>query len=136
MKQKIDIRKFIIRAGIILAVVFCCSILALHIWIGQSVKQNIEIAKQQYPGKAEDALIAFLLDDNNTFHDRTHIAVWTLGQIKSEKALDILNPLYTGDAKGKTCYGKHGSMLCQYEIHKAIVQIKSKWTLSHARLNI
>ena len=96
--------------------------LAIYIWIGQSVKGNISTVQQQYPGTAEEALISFLLDEDNSTMDRSHLAIWTLGQIKSEKALPILKDYYRDDPKGMTCKGKHDSMLCQYEIHKAMIK--------------
>ena len=106
----------------------------MYIWIGHDVKDNINIAKQQYPGSAEDALISFLMDEKNSTYDRTHTAIWTLGQIRSEKALPILYEHYKNDPEGKTCYGRHNAELCQYEIHKAIVAIERGWWFSHARL--
>ena len=65
-------------------------LLTIHTRIEQSVKENISIAQQKYPGPAEDALISFLLDEENYSNDRTHLAIWTLGRIKSEKALPFL----------------------------------------------
>jgi hypothetical protein len=122
----------IISAGIIL--VLCCSTFAIHTWIGHDIKENIYIAEQKYPGTAEDALISFLLDEDNSTYDRTHVAIWTLGQIRSEKALPVLYEYYKNDPEGKTCYGRHDSVLCQYEIHKAIVAIERGRLFSHARL--
>lgn len=126
------------RPIIIISIVFAiilCSLIAMNIWIGIDAKENIKIAKQQYPGIAEDALISFLMDTNNSANDRTHIAIWTLGQIRSEKALPVLQELYKNDPKGKTCYGKHDSLLCQYEIYKAIRSIEKGGLFSHKRLN-
>ena len=71
--------------------------------------------QQQYTGTAEDALIAFLQDENKSAYEKTHKATWTLGQIRSQKALPILKELYQNDPKGETCYGKHDNMPCQYE---------------------
>lgn len=107
----------------------------MHVLIGFSVKQNIKLAQQKYPGPAEDALIAYMLDENISPEGRTHEAIWTLGQIRSERALPYLRDFCKDDPKGKTCYGKHEMMLCQYEIHKAIVSIERKQLISHARLN-
>jgi hypothetical protein len=121
--------------GLVLAVIFIGSFITLHIWIGQSVKENIRISKSMYSGTAEEALISFLKDENNSASDRSHIAVWTLGQIRSEKAMPILEVLYKNDPKGKSCYGNHDSVLCQHEIHKAIVAIELNRSLSYARLN-
>ena len=108
---------------------------ALRILIGQNVKENILVAKQKYSGTAEDALISFLHDESNSAYDRTHTAIWTLGQIHSEKALPILYEYYENDPKGETCFGKHDTRLCQSKIHTAIVVIERGRLFSHARLN-
>lgn len=115
-------------------VLFCGTLMAAYIWNDCCAKENITVAQQQYGGTAEEALIAFLLDKRNPARDRTHLAVWTLGQIGSEKALPVLRELYHDDPKGKTCKGKHDSVICQYELHKAIVAIEHGILLSHARL--
>lgn len=128
-------KRLIYKIAIGITFLFCLILLAIHIWIGQSVKEKIEIAKAQYTGTTEDALIAYFIDENQSTTDRTHNAIWTLGQIRSEKALPILKELYKNDPKGDTCYGKHDSLLCQYEIYKAIVAIERGWLFSHARLN-
>jgi len=123
---------------IVLASVFVLviiSAIALNGWIRSDVRKNINIAQQMYPGTAEEALISFLLDEKNSFHDRTHLAVWTLGMLKSEKALPILRSYYKNDPKGLTCQGKHDQMICQYGLHKAIVQIESRGQYSTADLN-
>ena len=129
MKRKL----FIISAGIVTLLVF--GFFAIYIWIDVDVNKNIKTVKEKYSGNAEDALIEYLLDTTNTFHDRTHVAIWTLGQIQSEKALPILKDLYKNDPDGKTCYGKHDSVLCQYEIYKAMNASKVNWWPLHARLN-
>ena len=98
------------------------------------VKDNIGVAVQKYPGPPEDALIAFLLDDNNSFNDRSHIAIWTLGQLQSEKALPILESLYKNDPEGITCKGHHDSMLCQRELYNAITTIEKGSLFSYRYL--
>lgn len=100
-------------------------ILALRILISHTVKENITIAENHYPGSAEDALIAYLSDTANSPYDRTKIAIWTLGQTRSGKALPYLQELYNEDPDGKTCKGRHDEVLCQREIHKAIACIQS-----------
>jgi hypothetical protein len=122
-----DIKRTLIFIGICLGALFLCFIFAMRIWIGQGIKERINIAKQQYSGIAEDALIAYLSDTTHTPHDRSDIAIWTLGQIRSQKALPILKELYINDPEGKTCKYHHDKVLCQYEIHKAIVSIEHKW---------
>jgi hypothetical protein len=113
--------------GISLTVIFFCFFLAMRIWCGHGIKERISIAKQQYSGTAEDALIAYLSDTTHSTRDRSDVAIWTLGQIRSQKALPILKELYKNDPEGKTCKYHHDSVLCQYEIHKAIISIEHGW---------
>jgi hypothetical protein len=127
-------KKVILIAGSLFALLFL-GYVAIYIWIDIDVKHNIETAQEKYPGKAEDALIAYLLDTTNSPVTRTHLAIWTLGQIQSEKAIPILSRLYKNDPEGKTCKGKHNAVLCQYEIYKALNASKVNWWPMHARLN-
>jgi len=103
--------------------------------MGNSVKDNIACAQVIYHGTAEEALIAMLLDEKMPTNEKTHIAVWTLGQLQAEKALPLLKELYLDDAEGKTCYGKHEMVICQYEIYKAIEAIEGNMLFSFAYLN-
>jgi hypothetical protein len=118
-------KKIIIIAGSVLVTVFLIGIATLYFGIRIFVNKNIELAQKKYPGNAEDALISFMMDESNSFNDRTHKAIWTLGVIKSQKALPFLKSLYKDDPEGKTCYKNHSSMLCQYEIYKAISTIET-----------
>jgi len=117
----------ILITGMSLVVLFLGFFFTMRILIGHEIKANIDIARKQYTGKAEDALIAYLADSTNSPRDRTEIAIWTLGQIRSSKALPVLKDLYKNDPEGKTCRGRHNSVLCQYGIHKAIVSIENNW---------
>jgi len=51
-------------------VLLTVSATAINTWIRSDVKKNINIAQQMYPGTAEEAVISFLLDEKNSFHDR------------------------------------------------------------------
>jgi hypothetical protein len=115
--------KTLIRICVVLAFVS----LVMRVWIAHGIKERINIAEMQYHGRAEDALIAYLSDTSHSPRDRSDVAIWTLGQIRSKKALPILKDLYKDDPEGKTCKGLHDSVLCQYEIHKAIVSIEHGW---------
>lgn len=128
-------KKLILSIGIILLSILFLVFAALYVWIDIDVKKNIKVAKEKYPGKAEDALIAYLLDTANSPGNRSHVAIWALGQIHSEKAIPILKGLYKNDPEGKTCRGKHNSVLCQYEIYKALSACESNWWPLHSRLN-
>lgn len=128
-------KKKLIIGSVGLATLLFTGFIAIYIWIDFDVKKNIKTAKDKYSGKAEDALIAYLLDTTNSPQDRSSIAIWTLGQIESKKALPILKDFYKDDPDGKTCYGKHDSVLCQYEIYKAMNAEKVNWWPLHSRLN-
>ena len=134
MKNLWNSKTLIIVSASVLAL-FAVSATAINTWIRSDVKKNINIAQQMYPGTAEEAVISFLLDEKNSFHDRTHIAVWTLGMLKSEKALPILRSYYKNDPKGLTCHEKHDQMICQYGLLKAIVQIENRFQYSTWDLN-
>jgi hypothetical protein len=103
-----------------LVALFICYMIYIPIGIRHDVKEHINIAKRKYPGEAEDALIAYLLDTSNSPFNRSTLAIWTLGQIRSKKALPILKELYKNDPKGKTCHAKHDLVLCQKELYEAI----------------
>ena len=105
------------------------------ILINHGVKERISIAQEKYPGNAENALLAFLADTANSPRERTDVAIWTLGQIQSQKALPVLKELYNSDPDGKTCYGRHDSVLCQYDLYKAIRAIESNGWQLHPGLN-
>lgn len=119
--------KTFIKVGIGVTIILLCLFLALRGWIAHSIKDHINIAKKECPAKAEDALITYLSDTNHSPQERTDVAIWTLGQIRSKKALPVLYKLYENDPEGKTCKGNHNYVLCQYEIHKAIVSIEHGW---------
>jgi hypothetical protein len=131
----IDMKRKIIIICFVLAGLLAVTFIGVYVWIGVSVQKNISTAKEIYGGKAEDTLIAYLQDESNSFHDRSHVAIWTLGQIRSQKAIPLLEHLYMDDPEGKTCKGKHDSVLCQYEIHKALQACRSNWWPLHERLN-
>jgi len=116
-----------VTIGVSLTVIFCFFILMMPFFkIRHDLKENISIAQQRYPGTKEDALIAYLVDTTNSPHDRS-MAIYSLGQINSKKALSVLKGLYKNDPKGKTCHGKHDSVLCQKEIHTAIETIEYRY---------
>jgi len=113
-----------VTIGVNLTVIFCFFILMMpFIRIRHDIFENISIAQQLYPGTTEDALISYLVDPTNSPHDRS-MAIFSLGQINSKKALPVLKGLYKNDPKGKTCHGKHDSMLFQKENHTAIETIE------------
>jgi hypothetical protein len=78
---------------VFISFLFCSFILlSLSYWIKQDVLRNIELAENKYNSHGEEALISYLEDEKNSYHDRTHIAIWTLGKIRSQKsfALEVM----------------------------------------------
>lgn len=108
-------------------------ILALYIGIGYTVKSNIKHCQEVFPGTPEESLIAYMMDETRHPEDRSHIAIWTLGQIRSEDALPHLNKNYKNDPRGATCADSHDKDLCQYEIHKAIKSIEEGRLISYEK---
>jgi hypothetical protein len=132
-KAPIQMKKIIIVFAVLIAMLFG-TCMGLWLWIDRDVKKNIAIAQKLHPGTPEDALIAFLQDSTISPNNQTQVAVWTLGQIRSQKALPVLKALYKDDPEGKTCHGRHNVVICQYGLHKAIMAIESDWFLLHQRL--
>jgi hypothetical protein len=128
-------KRFIAGFCIIFASIFLIGFIGVRLWCREYIKKNIRIAESRYRGNAEDALISFLLDTTNTPVERSEIAIWTLGQIKSEKAKPILSVLYRNDPEGKTCRGRHNEVLCQYELFKALNAEKVNWLPLYPALN-
>ena len=128
-------KRAIIIVAASLIVVFIGGVTIMMLSINHGIKERIGIAQEKYQGNAEDALIAYLSDTTNSPQDRSDVAIWTLGQIQSRKALPILKEMYNSDPEGKTCHGRHDSVLCQYGIYKAIRAIESNWWPLHPELN-
>lgn len=126
-------KRILIIIGSVLLVLVLLAGSGVYLWIDRDVRKNIQIAKSLYPGTAEEALIAYLLDSTHSPRERTHLAVWTLGQIHSKKALPVLKKFYKNDPKGLTC--KHNIELCQYGIYKAIRIIEGPGWPSHYGLD-
>jgi hypothetical protein len=122
-----DLKRTLILSATGVGTIIIGLVVVILILIRQGVQERIDIAKKEYPGIAEDALIAYLSDPVHTPSERTDVAIWTLGQIRSQKALPLLKALYKEDPEGATCKYHHDTELCQYEIHKAIVNIEHKW---------
>lgn len=118
-------KRFIYITLSISFLIISLTLTSIYFWIRHDVRNNIELAEQKYDSPGEDALISYLEDEQNAYHDRTHLAIWTLGKIRSQKALHVLKKYYLNDPEGLSCKGMHQEKLCQYEIHKAIKEIEN-----------
>jgi len=50
------VKRILIILGAGIVIVFICFVLIVNFWIGNTVKKNIEISEEKYPGTARDAL--------------------------------------------------------------------------------
>ena len=80
----------ILALGLLLLII---GYFAIRIWTTEVLKEHIAYAKINYSGIAEDVMIEMLKDDSAPANDKTHIAIWTLGHLRSEKALPVLRNL-------------------------------------------
>lgn len=116
-KDKINLLIFLAGIG---AVIFGYIFLLSVSQIGYSVKQYCQLAKAKYPGDCVQALSSHLDDQTNDFASR-NMAIWALGQLDDEQALETLNKYYTGYG-GEHC--PRDQMLCQLELERAIGYLK------------
>lgn len=106
---------------------FVLVFLVTSTWIGVSVKEKCLTAKSKYEGDCVDALIQVVDNDSNSLTERNY-AIWSLGQLGDERALQVLHKYYTGIIPDREPYK---DTLSQYEMKKAIKLIESGFNLTH-----
>lgn len=84
--------------------------------IGFDVEQRCEIAQDRYEGDCTQALSSYLKDENNSYRSRNS-AIWALGQLGDDRALPVLESLYTGNIPDREPINE---TISQYELKKAI----------------
>ncbi len=94
--------------------------------IGTGVNQQCEIAQAKNDGDCVEALIKYLDDEGNSFRDRNS-AIWALGQLGDERALQALNKYYTGNIPEREPLDEG---LSQYELKKAIKLCEGGFNIS------
>ncbi len=87
----------------------------LYGWIQWDAHQKAKAVWATYPQAANevDALILQMQSESESIKDR-NMAVWTLGRLRADAALPIMQSYYTGSE----C--EHDACLCQHELGKAI----------------
>ncbi len=98
-----------------LGVMFMLFVIA-NTWIGYEVQSECENAQRQYDGDCVEALLSTIDDDHNSFETRNS-AIWAVGQLGDERALEILNKYYTGNIPDREPLDQ---TMSQYELKKAI----------------
>lgn len=121
INKKIIVYAFAIGFGIFffLFIVTCTT-------IGESVNQKCEVAQVKYNGDCVESLTMLLDDESNTFSDRNS-AIWALGQLGDERALETLNKYYTGDIPDREPLN---AGISQYELKKAIKLCEGSFNIS------
>ena len=112
-----------LKRFIIYGIVFCIVVLVIFYgyacWcIGSGVKSICAQAIQKHPSDKVEALIAYINSESHTLQEKNN-AIWALGQLGDERALLVLEKLYTG----QIC--DHDRNLCQRELKKAIKLCKN-----------
>jgi len=112
------VKKWAIRISATLFILLFALLLGIELMIGTGVRQNLQKAQNRFPGDRVTALIAVVGCESCNISDRNH-AVWTLGMLEDQRALPALEKYYTGEQ----C--SHTSMICQYELEKALTLLRA-----------
>ena len=107
------------KIGYAVAVGICIFLLFFVIgvtWIGFDVKSQCQQAQSEYGGDCTEALISLLQDENRGFRVRND-AIWALGQLGDNRALPVLQGLYTGNIPPREPLD---AGISQYELRKAV----------------
>jgi hypothetical protein len=99
-----------------LAVVAIVAIVAI---IQLDLRRISNGALERFPGDRTEALISMVDCESCRLKDR-NLAVWALGQMEAEPALEALRLHFDGTECA------HSTRLCQYEIGKAIRKIETR----------
>ena len=110
--------KKILAFGIPIALVVVGIILFLLFWsFYLSVKDISKIAQAEFGGDYVEALLKYAESDQHTFKERNH-ALWAIEQFGDERALPVLQKMYTGKPCERPC--RTDKYICQYGLKKAI----------------
>lgn len=116
-KKRWNIKK-IFAFGIPIALVMVGIILYLLFWsFYLSVKDISKIAQAEFGGDCVEALLKYAESDKHTFKERNN-AIWAIEQFGDERALPILQKMYTGKLCERPC--RTDKYICQYGLEKAI----------------
>ena len=96
-------------------------------WIGYTVKNLCLAAEDAYGGDCVEALSIQLRDESLDYGAR-NTTTWALGQIGDQRALPVLESLFSGQVPARESWEGE---LSQYELRKAMRLIKSGFNLTH-----
>ncbi len=114
------IAKLIKNTIIFIIIVLLFIFIFIFAWIRLEIMKQCRLAQQAYSGDCVSALIQVLEDEDNELEQRNY-AIWSLGQLKDERAIPILEKYYTGIIPDREPYDE---TLSQYELKKALSYFK------------
>lgn len=121
-------RKILITGSLVVTICLALLFAGIKIWINYDANSFANDAVAVFQKDKIESLVALIDSDNYSLKEKNK-AVWAFGILKDERALTKLESLYTGE----DC--NHETLICQYEVKKAIAKIeggfKGSWQVSH-----
>lgn len=121
-------RKILITGSLVVTICLALLFAGIKIWINYDANSFANDAVAVFQKDKIESLVALIDSDNYSLKEKNK-AVWAFGILKDERALTKLESLYTGE----DC--NHETLICQYEVKKAIAKIeggfKGSWPVSH-----
>lgn len=94
---------------------------SIMIWIKTEANHFANTAMQEYHSDKTESLLMMIFDDNSNYEDK-NMAIWALGTLKAEGALQDLEEM---DTLTDEQYKELG--ISRYELEKAILKIKGDY---------
>jgi hypothetical protein len=96
-------------------------------WIGYEVHDICTQAQANYPGDCVESTSTLVVDNKQSIKQRNR-AIWALGQWGDQRALPVLQQLYTGIIPPREPLNK---VISQYELKKAINLASGGTNITH-----
>ncbi len=112
-------KKVILTALIVISSATGLTYLGFRIWFKSEINQICNHTMSLYGGDKIEAIIALLESDEPDLKTRNN-AIWALGKLNDQRALQVLMKLRTG----KEC--DHARYVCQRELEKAIDNLEGR----------
>jgi len=119
MAGRSDYRKILLWAGGIVTGLVLLAAGAAYVSIESAVDEAQKRAAAQFPGRDPAQALIEVVDCEKCHMEQRDRAVWTLGQMREERALAVLHKhFYDGRCN-------HAKFICQYELRKALKRIEA-----------
>lgn len=117
--MKVNKRKvltLVLFVMLLVALLLVVTMVLSAVVIGRGVDERCEQARKKYDGDCGEAMIALVQSEDESFRDRNQ-GIWVLGQLGDDRALPVLESMYTGNIPERESYDEG---ISQYELKKAI----------------